>query len=267
MRSGARQSRELVASRSTCRWSSTSDAWRYRGASRERCYDLFSRLGFRTLVMEFAPTARTVEKDYALVRHARRRDARWPSCARRDEFALRVLPDGASAMRASIVGLSFSTATSARSIRAARRCRPRASREASTRAHGPRHLRPVLEDESLGKVGHDLKFDALVLARHGVVLGGLETDTMLASYLARRAPGPRIASRIWRSSTRATRRWRTRTSAAAAQGGVVRADSRRGGGDYARRARRPRASALGPACAADGDGGPRVLYSASSSIR
>src|SRR5439155_24099838 len=33
------------------------------------------------------------------------------------------------------------------------------------------------------KVGHDLKFDVLVLARHGIVLAGLEFDSMLASYL------------------------------------------------------------------------------------
>src|SRR5206468_3727924 len=33
------------------------------------------------------------------------------------------------------------------------------------------------------KTGHDLKFDAIVLARHGVTLRGLETDTMLASFL------------------------------------------------------------------------------------
>ncbi len=44
-------------------------------------------------------------------------------------------------------------------------------------------LRPVLEDPSLQKIGHDLKFDAIVLARHGVPLDGLATDTMLASYL------------------------------------------------------------------------------------
>ena len=41
----------------------------------------------------------------------------------------------------------------------------------------------MLEDPAIGKVGHDLKFDAIVLARHGVALQGLETDTMLASYL------------------------------------------------------------------------------------
>ena len=44
-------------------------------------------------------------------------------------------------------------------------------------------LKPVLEDSAIGKVGHDLKFDAIVLARHGVALGGIETDTMIASYL------------------------------------------------------------------------------------
>ena len=41
----------------------------------------------------------------------------------------------------------------------------------------------MLEDESIGKVGHDLKFDAIVLARHGVTLRGIDLDTMLASYL------------------------------------------------------------------------------------
>src|SRR5207247_5658860 len=44
-------------------------------------------------------------------------------------------------------------------------------------------LRPLLEDAGIRKVGHDLKFDAILLARHGVSLRGLDTDTMLASYL------------------------------------------------------------------------------------
>src|SRR5215472_6905588 len=44
-------------------------------------------------------------------------------------------------------------------------------------------LRPILEDESIRKSGHDLKFDAILLARHGVTLRGLDTDTMLCSYL------------------------------------------------------------------------------------
>ena len=41
----------------------------------------------------------------------------------------------------------------------------------------------MLEDQSIVKIAHDLKSDALLLQRHGVVLRGLGADTMLASYL------------------------------------------------------------------------------------
>ena len=44
-------------------------------------------------------------------------------------------------------------------------------------------LKPLLEDAAIAKVGHDLKFDSIVLERHGVALRGIDTDTMLASYL------------------------------------------------------------------------------------
>jgi DNA polymerase-1 len=44
-------------------------------------------------------------------------------------------------------------------------------------------LKPVLEDPAIEKVGHDLKFDLIVLARHGVALAGIGLDTMLAHYL------------------------------------------------------------------------------------
>jgi DNA polymerase-1 len=44
-------------------------------------------------------------------------------------------------------------------------------------------LKPILEDPRIGKVGQNLKYDLLVLRRAGVELGGLQFDTMLASYL------------------------------------------------------------------------------------
>ena len=44
-------------------------------------------------------------------------------------------------------------------------------------------LRPLLEDPGLLKVGHHLKFDAHVLANHGIELNGLKFDTMLESYV------------------------------------------------------------------------------------
>jgi len=44
-------------------------------------------------------------------------------------------------------------------------------------------LGPLLADESIAKVGHDLKFTTVVLARHGLQLRGARSDSMLASYL------------------------------------------------------------------------------------
>ena len=44
-------------------------------------------------------------------------------------------------------------------------------------------LRPLLEDERRAKVGQNLKYDASVLANHGIALRGIRFDTMLESYV------------------------------------------------------------------------------------
>jgi DNA polymerase-1 len=44
-------------------------------------------------------------------------------------------------------------------------------------------LKPLLEDEAVLKVGQNLKYDAHVLANHGIQLRGIAQDTMLESYV------------------------------------------------------------------------------------
>ncbi|MCB1624679.1 MAG: DNA polymerase I, partial [Pseudomonadales bacterium] len=44
-------------------------------------------------------------------------------------------------------------------------------------------LKPLLEATRPGKVGHHLKYDAHVLANHGIALAGMRYDTMLESYV------------------------------------------------------------------------------------
>ncbi len=44
-------------------------------------------------------------------------------------------------------------------------------------------IKPILEDESVDKIGHHLKYDAHVLENHGIHLKGWYFDTMLASYV------------------------------------------------------------------------------------
>jgi DNA polymerase-1 len=46
-----------------------------------------------------------------------------------------------------------------------------------------KHLRPILEDAAIKKIGQNIKYDWIVLSRHGVNLEGVDFDTMVASYL------------------------------------------------------------------------------------
>ncbi len=44
-------------------------------------------------------------------------------------------------------------------------------------------LGPLLEDASVAKYGHNLKYDYLVMKRHGITLAGMAVDSLLAHYL------------------------------------------------------------------------------------
>lgn len=45
------------------------------------------------------------------------------------------------------------------------------------------HIKPILENPNIDKIGHHLKYDAHVLENHGIHLQGWYFDTMLASYV------------------------------------------------------------------------------------
>lgn len=44
-------------------------------------------------------------------------------------------------------------------------------------------LKPILENPDIKKIGQNIKYDRIILARHGINLSGVVFDTMLASYL------------------------------------------------------------------------------------
>jgi DNA polymerase-1 len=46
-------------------------------------------------------------------------------------------------------------------------------------------LKPILENSRIGKIGHNIKYDALVLSQYDVWTEGILFDTMIASYLLR----------------------------------------------------------------------------------
>jgi DNA polymerase-1 len=154
----------------------------YRGPNRQKCFELFSLLGFRTLVTEYAPTADTVDTDYSLVTTEAELEALVSELQNSKRFSLAVIGDCAGGMRAALVGIAFSTA--------ARRARylpigHTALEEPSaiTGRSALAALQPVLENPAIGKIAHDLKFALMMLRHEGIELRGLEFDTMLASYV------------------------------------------------------------------------------------
>jgi len=178
----ARQSRELAKIRTDVPVKFDADALKYRGGSRERSFKIFTELGFRAFAHEYAPSASSVAKSYSIVNTPEGLKALADQLRAAGQFAMRLLPDQPTAMRASIAGLAFSTAAhhAAYVPIGHRALGAVASIPAATALEA---LKSVLEDQTIGKHGHDLKFDAIILERFGVMLQGLAIDTMLASYL------------------------------------------------------------------------------------
>jgi DNA polymerase-1 len=178
----ARQSQVLARIRTDVPVEFNADAVRYRGATRERCFQIFNELGFRAFVGEYAPTAATIAKSYRIVNTEDELGALAGRLRAAGAFSMRILPDQPSSMRAGIVGLAFSTGPrDADYVPTGHRGLDAVESIAIKTALGA--LGPVLEDPAILKSGHDLKFDAIMLLRHGVALRGLDTDTMLTSYL------------------------------------------------------------------------------------
>jgi DNA polymerase-1 len=194
----ARHSRELVTIHTSVPIAVDAETLRYRGAQRERCYQLFSQLGFRSLTTDFAPTAQTVARDYRAIDSEAAMDGLVAELRAAGAVSLFVLADGPSAMRAEIVGLAFSTGPRhgryvpvAPSGVAGPPASPSFFDDPSTappEAGLPldlvaSRLGGLLADPAVAKHAHDLKTAMARLASCGAEVRGPGDDSMLASYV------------------------------------------------------------------------------------
>jgi len=85
-------------------------------------------------------------------------------------------------MKAEIVGVSFAVAPGAAAYLPLRHDYAGAPDQLDRDASLAK-LKPLLESEEHAKVGHHLKYDAHVLANHGIRLRGMRYDSMLESYI------------------------------------------------------------------------------------
>ncbi len=102
--------------------------------------------------------------------------------ANAEVFAFDTETTGLDYMSAQIVGVSFSTEPGLAAYVPLAHDYPAAPTQLS-RADVLGRLKPLLEDPTRAKIGHHAKFDAHILANHGICLAGLRFDTMLESYV------------------------------------------------------------------------------------
>ena len=191
-REAALRSRELVTIRTDVPLDVDVATLAYRGASREKCYELFTRLAFRTLVNDYAPTMESTPHEYELVTTGAAFDALVERLSAAKEFGIRIVTDDVAAVRAEIVGFTFTIADRQASYVPVGHESDDGGGDLLSAASRPdqldlltvvSRLRPLLEDDTVRKLGHDLKQETILLARHGVTLRGVEFDVMLGSYL------------------------------------------------------------------------------------
>ena len=85
-------------------------------------------------------------------------------------------------MKAEVVGVSFSVNSGEAAYVPFAHTYPDAPKQLD-RDWALKKLKPLLEDSNKAKLGQNLKYDASVLANHGIVLEGIKYDTMLESYI------------------------------------------------------------------------------------
>ncbi|KAA1190589.1 DNA polymerase I [Pseudohalioglobus sediminis] len=149
--------------------------------------DWFTRMEFRGWLEELlgegeAPSVEQPELDHDIVTDQATLDGWLEKLKQAELFAFDTETTSLNYMEAQIVGVSFAVeAGSAAYVPLAHDYL--GAPEQLDRDAVLAQLKPLLEDPQRFKVGQNLKYDASVLANHGIQLRGIRFDTMLESYV------------------------------------------------------------------------------------
>jgi DNA polymerase-1 len=162
-----------------------------RGPDGEKLTDLMLRLEFHQLLKELSPAEAAEEEN---ISHTIVDDETLAALERKlrgsSEFVFDVETTSVDPMNAEIVGISFCTREGEASyVPVAADAgaegglfQTDAGRRPIALSHVLETLGSVFADEKIAKIGHNIKFDCLVLEAHGFAVRGVAFDTMIASY-------------------------------------------------------------------------------------
>jgi len=153
-----------------------------------KAFELFQSFEFKALASEFSKKTDKSTKTYKMLHTVADMENLVSTLEKKGLFAIDTETTGVDPMRADLVGLSFSY-------------------EEDTGFYIPvghtntggiqmpekedvlRIFKPLLENSDISKVGQNIKYDFIVLARYGIEIKGIVFDTMIASHLLN--PGTR----------------------------------------------------------------------------
>ena len=127
-----------------------------------------------------APASTAADCEYHLIDTEAKLAAFIKDLRKQKRFAFDTETDALGAMRSNVVGMSFSWKPGTGyylPVAGPAQC-VHVSKEQVLDA-----VRPILEDESIKKVGHNIKYDLLVMRKAGVEVRGIEMDSMIAAFL------------------------------------------------------------------------------------
>ena len=149
-----------------------------------RLKELYARLQFKTWLSELGgiEDELTADADYETILDQSALDYWLKKITGQGIFAFDTETTDLDAMRAEIVGLSFSVESGQAAYVPLVHDYPGAP-EQLDRNQVLQQMKPLLESEEIKKIGQNLKYDMKVLANYDIALNGVEHDTMLESYV------------------------------------------------------------------------------------
>lgn len=158
------------------------DAFCYKNPDNQKLTALFQELEFRQLQQSFSGHSDLSEKNYSLIDDMNSLSGLVERLKTADHFALDTETTSENPLKANLVGISVSLkAHEAFYIPLAHKY------EGVPKQLGMdetiKTLKNVFENPDIKKIGQNIKYDWIVLKRHGIELAGVYSDTMVASYL------------------------------------------------------------------------------------
>jgi len=175
-------SRELVTIDTNAPVTFDADEFRTTEPNSSMLLELFKELEFRQLQQAFQEKTDLSEKDYRCIQDPESLADLIGQLERSKQFALDTETTSQDPMKAKLVGLSFSMEPDAAFYIPCAHNYPGVPTQLD-QSDVLNRLKPVLENPDVKKIGQNIKYDWMVLLRHGIHLKGVFFDTMIASYL------------------------------------------------------------------------------------